>query len=192
MLLLLLLWLHDLKRHVMVLQTNMNIWTAILNSAAEAHSLLHHGRFVITLHPQLFLYALQLLHEEVAPLILADLLLHPLAYVGLQLAQLDLLLQQQQHCIGPEHKTLLNLDLSMLSTETSILQWISEFGIVQGGLPGGLKFRHCGDVLGNSSQSWMLRSVTGKHWPWLQIWTLTFPMRIETAWEAVTFVCSLG
>ena len=66
--------------------------------------LLHHGRFVILLHAQLLLYTLQLLHQQVPALVLTNLLLHSLAYVGLQLAQLYLLLQQQQHCIGPAHK----------------------------------------------------------------------------------------
>ena len=42
-----------------------------------------------------------LLHEEVAALILANLLLHPLADVGLQAAQLNLLLQQHQRLVGP-------------------------------------------------------------------------------------------
>ena len=63
--------------------------------------LLHHGRFVILFHAKLLFDTLELLHQQITPLVFADLLLHPLANVSLQLAQLDLLLEQQQHCICP-------------------------------------------------------------------------------------------
>mmetsp|Transcript_28790 Transcript_28790/g.73373 ORF Transcript_28790/g.73373 Transcript_28790/m.73373 type:complete len:463 (+) Transcript_28790:906-2294(+) len=58
---------------------------------------LHQRALVILLQPQLLLDGAQLLHEQHAPLLLHDLALHLLADVGLQLAQLHLLLEQQQH-----------------------------------------------------------------------------------------------
>ncbi len=62
---------------------------------------LHECALVVLFQAQLLLDAAQLLGEEVAPLVLADLLLHALPDLALQLAQLDLLLQQQQRGLRP-------------------------------------------------------------------------------------------
>ncbi len=74
---------------------------ATVRSIWRGRAPLHERALVVLLQAQLLLDAAQLLGEEVAPLVLADLLLHALPDLALQLAQLDLLLQQQQRGLRP-------------------------------------------------------------------------------------------